>query len=176
MLQNLLILSCQHFDSKHNNYVLNLIIKAFCVFLSHTIYIIYDWITIMGYSKRELSTINMLHSLKHLSYNTRTPPPSPLIIGSLRTGMFKQRTSTSSKAFSFLICLDNKKFVFLNFLTLIGTIWLKIWAKPSLKNEKGWLPVDVCRSKTLLLKLPNGHLSTMTMTRVAVVERFNCIR
>ena len=167
MLQNLLILSCQHFDSKHNWSLL-------CI-LSHTIYIIYDWITIMGYSKHELSTINMLHSLKHLSYNTPTPPP-PLIIGSLRTGMFEQRTSTSSKAFSFLICLDNKKFVFLSFLTLIGTIWLKIWAKPSLKNEKGWLPVDVCCSKTLLLKLPNGHLSTMTMTRVAVVERFNCIR
>ena len=167
MLQNLLILSCQHFDSKHNWSLL-------CI-LSHTIYIIYDWITIMGYSKRELSTINVLHSLKHLSYNTPTPP-SPLIMGSLRTGMFNQRTSTSSKAFSFLICLDNKKFVFLSLLTLIGTIWLKIWAKPSLKNEKGWLLVDVCHWKTLLLKLPNGHLSTMPMTRVAVVERFNCIR
>ena len=107
--------------------------------LSHTIYIIYDWITIMGYSKRELSTINVLHSLKHLSYNTPTPP-SPLIIGSLRTGMFNQRTSTSSKAFSFLICLDNKKFVFLSLLTLIGTIWLKIWAKPSLmKRGDFWL-------------------------------------
>ena len=81
MLQNLLILSCQHFDSKHNSSLL-------CI-LSHTIYIIYDWITIMGYSKHELSTINMLHSLKHLSYNTPTPP-SPLIIGSLRTGMFEQ--------------------------------------------------------------------------------------
>ena len=132
----------------------------------------------MGYSKHELSTINMLHSLKKLSYNTPTPPPTP-IIGSLRKGEFKRRTWTGSKAFSFLICLHDIKFVLLSFLTLIGTIWLKIWAKPSSKNEKGWLPVDVCRSKTSLLKLPNGHLSTTTTffcPRMAVVERFNCIR
>ena len=32
---------------------------------------------------------------------------------------------------------------------------MKIWAKPSPKNEKGQLPVDVRRSKTSLLKFPN---------------------
>ena len=70
MLQNLLVLSCQHFDSKHNSSFL-------CT---------YDWITIMGYSKHELSTINMLDSLKKLSYKTPThniPTPPPPIIGSL---------------------------------------------------------------------------------------------
>ena len=32
---------------------------------------------------------------------------------------------------------------------------MKIWAKPPLKNVKNPLPVDVRRSKTPLLKLPN---------------------
>lgn len=30
-----------------------------------------------------------------------------------------------------------------------------MWAKPLPKNAKSPLPVDVCRSKTSLLKLPN---------------------
>ena len=30
------------------------------------LYIIYDWITIMGYSQHELSMINMLYSLKKI--------------------------------------------------------------------------------------------------------------
>ena len=42
----------------------------------------------------------------------------------------------------------------LSSFTLIETIWLKIWAKPSSKNEKGSLPVEVCHSKKSLLKLP----------------------
>ena len=50
-------------------------------------------------------------------------------------------------------CLDAMQFVLLSFFTLIETIWLKIWAKPSSKNEKGPLPVEVRRSKTSLLKL-----------------------
>ena len=37
------------------------------------LYVIYDRITIMGYSKHELSTINLLYSLKKLS-NTALPP------------------------------------------------------------------------------------------------------
>ena len=38
------------FDSKH-------CFSFFCVFI--TIYIIYDWITIIGFSKHEFSAINM---------------------------------------------------------------------------------------------------------------------
>ena len=72
--------------------------------------------------------------------------------GSLSKGVFERRTSTGSKAFSFLICLDDIKFVLLSFFTLIEAIWLKIWAKPSSKNEKGSLPVHLCRLKTSLLK------------------------
>ena len=67
-------------------------------------------------------------------------------IGSLSKDVFERRTSTGSEDFSLLICLDDIKFVLLSFFTLIETIWLKIWAKPSSKEEKGPLPVDVRRS------------------------------
>ena len=39
------------------------------------IIIIYDWITIMRYSKHEVSTINMLYSLKNVSYFNTTLHP-----------------------------------------------------------------------------------------------------
>ena len=64
------------------------------------------------------------------------------------------RTSTGSEVFSLLTCLDDIKFVFLSFFTVIEAIWLKICAKPPSKNQKRPLPVDVRRSRTLLLKLP----------------------
>ena len=75
--------------------------------------------------------------------------------GSLSSDVFERRTSTGSELFSLLICLDDIKFVFLNFFTVIEAIWLKICAKLPSKNEKRPLPVNVRRSKTLLLKLPN---------------------
>ena len=76
-------------------------------------------------------------------------------IGSLSSDVFERRTSTGSEVFSLLTCLDDIKFVFLSFFTVIEAIWLKICAKPPSKNENRPLPVDVFRSKTLLLKLPN---------------------
>ena len=42
--------------------------------------------------------------------------------GSLSKGVFERRTSTGSKAFSLLICLDDIKFVLHSFFTLIETI------------------------------------------------------
>ena len=75
-------------------------------------------------------------------------------LGSLSSDVFERRTSTGSEVFSLLTCLDDIKFVFLSFFTVIEAIWLKICAKPPSKNEKRPLPVDVRRSKTLLLKLP----------------------
>ena len=72
--------------------------------------------------------------------------------GSLSKGVFERRTSTVSKAFSFLICLDDIKFVLHSFFNLIETIWLKIRTIPSFENEKKPLPIDVCRSKTSLLE------------------------
>ena len=75
-------------------------------------------------------------------------------LGSLSKGVFERRTSTGSEVFSLLTCLDDIKFVFLSFFTVIEAIWLKICAKPPSKNQKRPLPVDVRRSKTLFLKLP----------------------
>ena len=43
-----------------------------CIFIS--IYFLYDWIVIIGYSKHELSTVNMLYSLKKLSCYTPSSP------------------------------------------------------------------------------------------------------
>ena len=77
-----------------------------------------------------------------------------VLLGSLSSDVFERRTSTGSEVFSLLTCLDDIKFVFLSFFTVIEAIWLKICAKPPSKNEKRPLPVDVRRSKTLLLKLP----------------------
>ena len=42
--------------------------------------------------------------------------------GSLSKGVFARRTSTGSKTFSLLICLDDIKFVLHSFFTLIETI------------------------------------------------------
>ena len=55
MLRTLLVLPRQR-DSKHYS--------SFLCILS--LYIFYDWIAIMGYGKHELSTINMLYSLKKI--------------------------------------------------------------------------------------------------------------
>ena len=78
-------------------------------------------------------------------------------LGSLSSDVFERRTSTGSEVFPLLTCLDDIKFVFLSLFTVIQAIWLKICAKPPSKNEKRPLPVDVRRSKTLLLKLPNNY-------------------
>ena len=44
------------------------------------------------------------------------------IKGSLSKGVFERRTSTGSEVFSLLICLDDIKFVFLSFFTVIEAI------------------------------------------------------
>ena len=44
------------------------------------------------------------------------------IIGSLSSDVFERRTSTGSKVFSLLTCLDDTKFVFLSFFTVIEAI------------------------------------------------------
>ena len=64
-------------------------------------------------------------------------------------------TSTGSEAFFFFICLDAHKFVSLSFLSLIKTIYPRVSTKPLPSDAKSPLPVDVRRSKTLLLKLPS---------------------
>ena len=80
--------------------------------------------------------------------------PLPQIIGNLSKDVFERRTSTGSEAFSLFICLDTTKFVLLSFFSPIKTIYLRVSTKPQPNAAKSPLPVDVCRSKTLLLKLP----------------------
>ena len=55
------------FDSKHNS--------SHFVYFIFTYYFGYDWIiTIVGYSQHELSTINMLYSLRKNCHITPLPP------------------------------------------------------------------------------------------------------
>ena len=65
MLRTLLVLSLLHFDSKFN-------LRLLCIL---SLYIIYDWITIMGHSNHDISTINMLYSYLP---TTATSPQRPL--------------------------------------------------------------------------------------------------
>ena len=62
--------------------------------------------------------------------------------------------STGSEAFSLFICLDTNKLVLLSFFSLLKTIYPRVSTKPLPNDAKSPLPVDVRRSKTLLLKLP----------------------
>ena len=76
-------------------------------------------------------------------------------VGSLSSDVFERRTSTGSKPFSLLISLDATVFLLPSVLILIETICPKMCSKSWLKSAKRPLPVDVRRSKTSLLKLPN---------------------
>ena len=76
---------------------------------------------------------------------------------SISKGVFERRTSTGSGFFSFL---DSG---FAHFLGQLVSIIVKtlrntnLGASRCFKMKKTSLPVDVRRSKTLLLKLPNGN-------------------
>ena len=73
--------------------------------------------------------------------------------GSLSKDVFEWRTSAGSEAFSLFICLDANKFLLLSFFSLIKTIHPRVSTKPLPCDAKSPLPVEVRRSKTLLLKL-----------------------
>ena len=47
-------------------------VSFFCVYFSAT-YHFHDWITLMGYSRHELSKINTLYSLKKICHITHPP-------------------------------------------------------------------------------------------------------
>ena len=80
-------------------------------------------------------------------------------LGSLSGDVFERRMSTGSEPFSLLINLDTTKFVLLSVFTLKETICPRIWSKSRPKSAKRPLPVDICRSKTSLLKLPTARRS-----------------
>ena len=89
------------------------------------------------------------------SYKKRSSCPcGTLLLGTLSKDVFERRTSTGSEAFSLFICLDANKLVLLSFFSLLKTIYPRVSTKPLPNDAKSLLPVDVCRSKTLLLKLP----------------------
>ena len=75
-------------------------------------------------------------------------------IGSLSRDVFERPTSTGSELFSLLVCLDANKFVLLSLFSPLKTIYSRVSTKPLPNDAKSSLPVDVRRSKTLLLKLP----------------------
>ena len=86
-------------------------------------------------------------------------------LGSLRSDVFEQRTSTGSEPFSLLIGLDATIFVLPSVLILIETICSKICSKSRLKNPESPLSVNVRRSKVSLLQLP--IYGTQVIKRVA---------
>ena len=95
-----------------------------------------------------------------------------LSLGSLSKDVFEQCTSTGSEAISLFICLDANKFVLLSFFSLIKTIYPRVSTKPLPNDAKSPLPVDVRRSKTLLLRLPiNHHLSHLSIKTI----QGNCV-
>ena len=77
-----------------------------------------------------------------------------LLLGTLSKDVFEARTSTGSEAFSLFICLDANKLVLLSLFSLLKTIYPRVSTKWFPRDAKSPLPVDVRRSKTLLLKLP----------------------
>ena len=87
------------------------------------------------------------------------------IIGCLSSDVFERRTSTESKPFSLLICLDATKFVLLSVFTLMETIRPIICSKSRPKSSKSPLPFDERRSKKSLLKLPNNCLNNLPVGR-----------
>ena len=83
------------------------------------------------------------------------------LVGSLSRDVFERRTSTGSELFSLLVCLDANKFVLLSFFSPLKTIYSRVSTKPLPNDAKSSLPVDVRRSKTLLLKLPSNRTGTL---------------
>lgn len=77
-------------------------------------------------------------------------------VGSLGKDVFEQCTLTRSETVSLSICKNASKFVFLQAFSSIKTIQPKVWVKTLPNNKNRLLPVDVCRSKTFLLKLTNS--------------------
>ena len=112
----------------------------------------------MGTGQRKGSTKSNEGVVKGVTAASRSGKmnqPKSSIIGSLSRDVFERRTSTGSELFSLLVCLDANKFVLLSFFSPLKTIYSRVSTKPLPNDAKSSLPVDVRRSKTLLLKLPN---------------------
>jgi len=80
------------------------------------------------------------------------------ILWSLSKDVFERSTSTGSEAFSLFIYLESNKFVLLSFFSLIKRIYKRVSTKSLPNDAKRLLPVEVRRSKALLLKVPTIDL------------------
>jgi len=89
---------------------------------------------------------------------------------SLLSVLHLRRTSTGSEPFSLLISLDATIFLLPSVFIVIETICPKICSKTRLKSAKSSLPVDVRRSKTSLLKLPNNHVKAVENDETFVMK------
>ena len=83
--------------------------------------------------------------------------------------------STGSEAFSLFICLDTTKFVLLSFFSPIKTIYLRVSTKPQPNAAKSPLPVDVRRSKTLMMTAFHFKVVSLHHVRMALNWTF-CIK
>ena len=116
------------------------------------------------------SFLHYLLTMAHVKANRRVTAsmfPS-MSLGTLSKDVFEQRTSTGSEAFSLFICLDANKLLLLSFFSLLKTIYPRVSTKPLPNDAKSPLPVDVRRSKTLLLKLPIVTTSTVLCSHHSV--------
>ena len=95
-------------------------------------------------------------------------------IGSLSKDVFEPRTSTGSEAFSLFICLDTNKLVLLSFFSLLKTIYPRVSTKSFPSDAKSPLPVDVRRSKTLLLKFPNQRSRARALPLLNLTRKRDC--
>ena len=86
-----------------------------------------------------------------------------MIIGSLSNNVFERRTSTGSGLFSFLDGGFAQIFCQIASITVKKLRNTNFISSRHVKRENTSLPVDVRRSKTSLLKLPNNILITTTM-------------
>ena len=97
------------------------------------------------------------------------------IVANLSKDVFERRTLTGSGAFFLFICLDAIKFSLQTFFSLLKTIYPRVSTKPLLNDAKSPLPVDVHRSKTLLLKLPNMNKAfILTLSGLRHLKTIRC--
>ena len=113
-------------------------------------------------AKFQLVSCNL--SLAMIWQRTLTHELPKLCSATLSKDVFERRTSTGSEAFFLFICLDAIKFSLLTFFSLLKTIYPRVLTKPLPNDAKSSLPVDVLRSKMLLLKVPNAGTEVVETT------------
>ena len=107
------------------------------------------WVLFSVFSIFYITSLGACNRLQH----QELPQKMQNSLKSLSKDVFERRTSTGSGAFSLYMCIDSNKFVFQTFFSIIKTIYPRVSTKQLPNDAKSPLPVDIHRSKTLLLKL-----------------------